>query len=45
MERKEYSPEPYRPINPGVLAIIVLWQIEQIMRESEKQEFVNMMNA
>lgn len=45
MERKEYSPEPNKPIDPGVLTIIVRWQIEQIVRESEQQEFVNMMNA
>lgn len=45
MERKEHSPQPEGPIDPGVLTIIVRWQIEQIMRESERREFVNIMNA
>lgn len=45
MEREKYLPEPNKPIEPGVLTIIVRWQIEQIIRESEQKEFIDIMNA
>lgn len=45
MERKEYEPKSSEPIDPSVIAIIVRWQIEEIMKKSERAEFIDNMNA
>jgi len=45
MERKERMPEPEKLIDKAILAIIVRWQIMEVLKKSERREFINNMNA